>query len=219
MNTIIISCQTIEDELRAAMKQSGKDYEIRWIESGLHNVPQRLHGALQQMIDSCLGCKRILLAMGFCGNSVLGLHAGPAEMVLPRVDDCVTLLCGSPQKRAETPYAYFLTDGWLRGERNIWREYQYTIEKYGEKRGSRIFHILFQNYRSVMMLDTGCFDAEKAGREIRKIAETLGLEYGSEKGTISYLTALLEENWDPAKFLVVPPHAVITPEMLSSAPR
>ena len=69
------------------------------------------------------------------------------------------------------------------------------------------------------MLDTGCFDAEKAGREIRKIAETLGLEYGSEKGTISYLTALLDENWDPAKFLVVPPHAVITPEMLSSAPR
>ena len=51
MKTVILSCRTLEDELLAALAKSGKDYEIVWLESGLHNVPKKLTARLQEELD------------------------------------------------------------------------------------------------------------------------------------------------------------------------
>jgi len=210
MSTIIIACQTIERELLAAMARTKANYPIRWLESGLHDVPKLLHQRLQQELDTCSDYDTVLLAMAFCGNSVVGLRTQDFRLVLPRCDDCITLLLGSPERRQEITYTYFLTDGWLKGQRNIWVEYESCLKRYGEKRGKRIFDSLFANYKHLALVETGAYDADQAEQEALQIAEKLGLEYRRIPGGIDYLCQLLEGNWPENRFVVVPPHGEIT---------
>ena len=60
MNTAIIACKTIEDELRHAMAHTGTDWPVVWLEQGLHNVPDMLRSALQTALND-VGAQRVLL--------------------------------------------------------------------------------------------------------------------------------------------------------------
>ena len=188
--------------------------EVIWLEPGLHDVPARLHERLQRTLDGCTGFDTVLLAMGFCRNSVLGLRAGAFRLVLPRAVDCITLLLGSSERRVRllSERAYFMTEGWLNGERNLWREYEHTVERYGKTRGRAVFDAMLRNYRRLVLIDTGCFQKEAAAAQMRSIAETLGLAYDETPGTLDYLRQLLEGPWEQEKFVVLPPFAVLTQE-------
>ncbi|MBD5161918.1 MAG: DUF1638 domain-containing protein [Oscillibacter sp.] len=214
MKTEIIACQTIRRELLAAAGNLGCTYPIHWIESGLHNVPAMLHDTLQKALDDCAGCERVLLAFGFCGNAAAGLHSDTAELVLPRVDDCISLLCGSVERRVGFRETYFFTEGWLSGERTIWHEFSHAAARYGEERAKRIFQSMLRNYRHCALLDTGCFPIEPAEKEVRRIAQALGLEFCSIEGTIAYLERLLSGPWEPEAFVVVPPGATLPQSQL-----
>lgn len=204
MRKTVVACRTIERELRVAMDACAFAGETVWIESGLHNVPARLHERLQRALEECAPCDVVLLALGLCGNAVAGLQAGNFRMVLPRVEDCISLLLGG--KDAERPIdAYFLTQGWLDGERNIWREYEYCINKYGKHLGREIFDQMFRNYRTLMLLDTGCYDMAPACAQARQIAETLGLELSLRQGTLHLIQELLTGPWTQERFIVVEP--------------
>ena len=210
MSTIIVACKTLQNELAAAMSACGYSCEIRWIESGLHNFPKKLHNTLQDLLDQCTDCDTVLLAMGFCGNSVAGIQTHDFQLVMPRIDDCISLLLGSVSRRKEqsaTGSTYFMTEGWLEGERNIWKEYEYTIHKYGPELGQEIFDTTFQNYRNLALIDTGCFDMKKAIAETQEIARKLDLSYIQLPGTIDYLKELLSGQWDSERFIILPPHS------------
>jgi len=209
MNPLIIACQTIENELLAAMAAEGGEYPIRWIESGLHNVPKLLNQRLQEELDACGEYDTVLLAMSFCGNSLIGLKTRGVRLVIPRSDDCITLLLGSIERRQESQYTYFLTEGWLKGERNIWVEYENCLKRYGEKRGKRIFDSLFANYKYIALVDTGAYDAKAAEEEARRIGERLGLEYRKMDGTLDHLRLLLREGWTQDKFVLIPPNTEV----------
>lgn len=209
MSTLIISCKTLERELCAAMEQTGCSYEVLWLESGLHNTPRLLNTRIQNLLDRCTDYDTVLLAMSFCGNSMEGLRTGNFRLIIPRCDDCISLLLGSVERRASFFGAYFLTEGWLQGERNIWREYQLCLEKYGEQRGSRIFSMVLSHYRKLILIDTGCYDVGAAEKQARKIAQNLKLEYACAPGTLAYLKTLLTGNWDPTRFLQVLPNSTV----------
>jgi len=212
METVIISCKTLENELNRAILECGRHFDVKWVESGLHNVPNKLRAALQDVLDSLAGYSRVLMAIGFCGNSLSGLRTGEMTMIVPRVDDCISLLLGSCAKRTSLTNGhgmYFLTEGWLRGERTIWHEYQYTLEKYGKETCDEIFEALLGNYRSLVMLDTGCYDLLSIRGEAEEIAETLKLDYMVIPATIEYLKRLLTGPWDNDSFLTIPPRSVI----------
>lgn len=211
MDTIIVGCKTLENELLQAVKETGCTYEIRWIESGLHNYPKKLNQVLQETLNGC-GAGRVLAAMGFCGNSIENISTEDYTLIFPRVDDCISLLLGSCRRRMEISRehgTYFLTEGWLKGERNIWKEYEYTMEKYGEETGKEIFQIMLGNYRSLALLDTGCYSMEKAGAEAKNIAGTLELEYKILPATLDYMKKLLTGPWTEEEFLIVPPHSMV----------
>ncbi len=157
MNTAIVCCKTIYAELELAMAETGCDYPIILIESGLHNYPEKLRTRLQEALDHAEGYDRILLAFGTCGNSVAGLRTGKFELILPLVDDCITLLLGSSDIKRQYERTYFLTKGWLDGEQNIWWEYQYAIKKYGEETGKSIYAAALNQYRNLGILDTGAY--------------------------------------------------------------
>lgn len=212
MDTLIIGCKTLENELLQAVADCSCKYEIRWVESGLHNFPKKLNTVLQELLDNSQGFSRILMAMGYCGNSIAGLRTGDFTLILPRVDDCISLLLGSFKNRAALTKGdgtYFLTDGWLKGERNLWWEYRYTLDKYGEDVGKEIFQTMLRSYRSLALLDTGCYPLESAEEISRKIADTLGLRYKLLPATLEYLKQLLDGPWPENSFLTIPPFHTI----------
>ena len=211
METVIVGCKTLENELLRAVEETGCSYEILWIESGLHNYPKKLNQVLQETLDGC-GARQVLAAMVFCGNSIENISTGDYTLIFPRVDDCISLLLGSCKRRMEISRehgTYFLTEGWLKGERNIWKEYEYTMDKYGEETGKEIFSMMLGNYRSLALLDTGCYSMEKAGAEAENIAKTLELEYKVLPATLDYMKKLLAGPWTEEEFLVIPPHSMV----------
>lgn len=206
----IIACKTIEKELLAAMTQVGCQYPVLWLESGLHNWPDKLRGCIQALLNDCRDADTVLLAMSLCGNAVVGLKTWDFSLIVPRCDDCITLLLGSPERRKELPGTYFLTQGWLDGERNLWAEYQMALEKYGSKRGKRIFSTMLTHYHHLALLDTGCFDRQTLEPVVQDMARELGLEPICLEGTLEYLRTLLTGPWESERFLVLPPNRELT---------
>ena len=50
---VILACEMIEDEVELALEAlpPGARLPVVWVESGLHDRPERLNAALQQLID------------------------------------------------------------------------------------------------------------------------------------------------------------------------
>lgn len=207
LKTVGIACQTIEDELKAVYKTLPVPFPIVWVESGLHNFPSRLKERIQEEIDKISGAENILLLFGYCGNSIEGLVSAQARLVVPKVEDCISLLLGGNKKRqalsAETP-AFYLTDGWLRYEKNIYWEYEKCLEKYGEDRALRIFRAMFAHYSNLNFIDTGTYNLEFVMNRTAEFAAKLNLKQGIVPGTLKLITKAFLEEWDE-DFLIVPP--------------
>ena len=211
MRAVIIACKTIADELNLAIQHAGVDYPVIWVESGLHNYPKKLKDRLQDELDSLAGIDKVLLAFGFCGNAVLGLKTGNFTMVIPRVDDCISLLVGSEKRRREISSAagtYFLTKGWVDNERNIWLEYKETVEKYGEDRANRLYKTILNHYRHLGIIVTGAYDLQKFLPISQGIAKDLNLEHVIIPGTTSYFQKLLTGPHDN-EFVIITPHSEV----------
>jgi len=216
MKTIIVACKTLENELRFAMEKTGTTFPVRWIESGLHNVPDFLACSLQRILDR-VEAQRVLIAMGLCGHFAKGIRAGRFELIIPRADDCISLLLGSTKARNKISAeraAYFLTEGWLRGERNMWEEYRCSLEKYGEEQAQEIASMMIGSYRSLALLDNGIDPIDPLIEKVRVIAETLKLEQIVIPATTEYLEQLLTGPWPDDKFLVKARGESITAEDL-----
>ncbi len=217
MKTAVIACKTIEDELRYAMERTGCGFPVVWLEQGLHNVPQRLNDAVQTALDAAQA-ERVLLAMGFCGNSLIGVQVPVSELIVPRVDDCISLLLGSVKRRLEISReysAYFFTEGWLRGERNIWVEHQHMLETYGEELTEELEKSMFGHYRTLGLLDCGIKPVEPLVEGTKMIADGLHLAQQVIPASARYLEDLLTGPWPPERFLTVRGARTITEEDMS----
>lgn len=213
MKTVLVCCETIRREIETALGRLKCDMPVIWIESGLHNVPEKLRARLQQVLDDVdADTGRVLLGFGFCGNAMVGLQSRGLELVIPRVDDCITLMLGNLERRRQYGKTYFMTRGWLDGEQNIWNEYQYTIKKYGEERGRKIYDMMLGQYETLGVLDTGAYDLDALLEETRGIAEKLGLQHQVLPASVDYICQLLGGPWPAERFLVVPPHAAVAHE-------
>lgn len=213
MKTAVLACKTLRYEVEKIYEENQLDYPITWIESGLHNIPQKLHSCLQEEIDKLQDFDRILMTFGLCGNACLNLTSEKSEIILPKVDDCISLLLGSMERRQEinsSEAMYFFTQGWIEGERNLWVEYEYTIEKYGEKKGKMIFDMMMGNYKTLGLIDTDCYDLDKSIPFCKKIADTLDLKLKVIQGERDYLQRLLIGPWNETEFLIIKPGEKVT---------
>ena len=135
-----------------------------------------------------------------------GLVASQARLVVPKVEDCISLLLGgNPIRQAlsrETP-AFYLTDGWLRYEKNIYWEYEQCLNKYGEVRSLRIFKAMFAHYSNLNFIDTACYDLTSVMSRTDEFAAKLDVKQGIVTGTLKLITKALREEWDE-DFLIIP---------------
>lgn len=212
---MILACNTLRNEVNRAIKETDSSIPVLWIESGLHLHPDRLKDRIQEEIDRISNIDVLLLFFGYCGNAVLGLTASNFELIFPRVDDCITLLLGSAEarKRVENLGSYFLTEGWLEHETNLWSEYAYALEKYGEKRGKEIYKLVLKHYTDLIVIDTGCYNIKRFQKRAAEIASQLGLSLENVQGTTRYMEKLLTGPYD-GEFVRIPPGKRVSMEDL-----
>lgn len=212
MSTVIISCQTIKREVRLAISETGVDYPVLLIDSGLHNFPDQLRKAIQEQINKIDNVDTILMAMGFCGNGLIGIKSTEARMIIPRADDCISLLLGSYELRrkiSKEEGTYFLTKGWLDFERNLIVEYQRCVEKYGPDRALRVMKVMLGHYRRLMVIDTKAYELEDILDTTRAFAEKMGMKHEEFTGSMRFLKKLLLGPWDE-EFIIMEPGRELT---------
>ena len=216
MNELIIACKTIEKELEMALNIVNKKIDVIWLPSGLHNSTSKLHDKVQEELNK-VGSQygRVLLCLGYCGGYLNGLNIGNFEVIVPKVDDCISLLLGSMERRKEIMEkagTLFLTQGWLDGERNIWAEYKYAVDEYGEDIADEIFELMLSGYKKLGILETGAYDFEKTFKESRIISETFNLELEKILASIEYIVDLINGPWDFERFKKIQPNSTINSE-------
>lgn len=217
MSTIILACQTIKDEVELAIKETGVDFPVFLIESGLHNYPNLLHKRIQEELNRVLNVKNILMAFGLCGNSLMGISSPNARIIVPRVDDCISLILGSLEMRhkiCKETGTYFITKGWLDNEQNILTEFERMVERFGHDRALKVIKSLLRHYHRFMLVDTGAYPLDDVRRKTREMADLFGLKYEETVGTSRYLKKLLAGPWDE-EFVILEPGEVMTFERMN----
>ncbi len=212
MNVQILACATIRDEIEKAALEVGCSLPITWVESGLHVRPNSLRNRIQEELDKIDHADRVLLAFGYCGNAVVDLISRDFELVIPRVDDCISLLLGSTENRelcSASGGTYFLTRGWLHGEYNIMTEYRAFMERYGREAADRVYEKMLGHYKFLGIIDTGAYDIDQITPEVAEISSTFDMQAIVLKGQDQYLKKLLTGPWDDKQFVIVPPNTPV----------
>lgn len=209
---VMIACDTLRTEIEHVMQVHGVDRPVVWIEHLLHNVPTKLTAALQEAIDSIEDADRVLLGFGNCGNAIQGLKSGDFELIVPRLDDCVSLVLGSQRYRerySREHHAFYLTDGWITGSRTIEVEYNEMIEDYGEEEADELMNMMYVNYNTMAYLDTGLYDVGALMDRTRHLCEVIETEQIVEPATLAYVERLVCGPWPEDLFVHVAPGEII----------
>ncbi|MBS3969531.1 MAG: DUF1638 domain-containing protein [Clostridia bacterium] len=204
---IVIACNALRDEINLVVNELQINYPIIWVDAGLHNHPSKLKDELQKLINNIDNVDNILLLFGNCGNSVLGLKSEKASIILPRVDDCISLLLGGNEHKAaldQKGTSYYLTKGYLHSGASMWTEYLNCIDKYGYEKSLMIFKTMLVNYKGLRLIDTGAYELDDIRDTFLKMAKEFGLEPETVPGTIRTVYKAFKKEWDE-EFIVVKP--------------
>lgn len=193
------------------MLPPGVAYEV--LDFGLHTNPGSLKAVLQTAIDASAGtADEVILGYGLCSMAVVGLRANGCTLVVPHVDDCISIFLGSREEyqrqiKAE-PGTYYLTKGWIEVGDTPFKEYDRLVEKYGAARADRLIRLSIKHYTRLALIDTGRGDMEPYRAYTRRLAERWDLRFEELQGSNSLIRKLLNGPWDD-EFVVVPPGETI----------
>jgi hypothetical protein len=209
----IIACETIDDEIH---KVNRRGFPCRFLEHGLHRTPDLLRERLQEAVLEVKEGDVILLGYGLCSNGVIGLRSPDKWLIIPRVDDCISLLLGSRKAYLEhfarEPGTYYLTKGWIEHGKTPYQQYQEHLEKYDPETALWLARELLKNYTRVALVDTGAYDLDGYRSYARQFADFFGLRLEELPGTIRLLHDLATGKWG-RDFLIVEPGTEVTEAM------
>ena len=163
MKTVILCCASLEKEVRLAMARKEISYPLHILTDNNHDVPNRLREAIQRELDGIQDADRVLMAFGTCGGAMVGLRTGNFRLILPRVDDCLSLLMGSMEQRyaaLQGGFGIFLTESWLSSSRSMENELERIRRVYPPKRAETIIRLMYRNFDSLNVIDTGAYPVE-----------------------------------------------------------
>lgn len=201
----IIACATVAEELRF---MGADENRLVVLDFGLHIRPEELHRELQKNIDAIPGDEDIVLGYGLCSNAVVGLLSFSHRLIVPRVDDCISLFLGSKEeylrRLREEPGTYYLTKGWVKAAEYPIRDYARLAERYGPEKALRVAKAVMANYKRMVLINTGNYALSECREAARAMAEVLGLVYQEIPGSNRMLRMMLRGEWN-REFLVVEP--------------
>lgn len=206
----IIACQVVIEEMLPLLPQ-GVDCET--LDFGLHVNPEKLKKTLQEKIDASRKEEgTILLGYGLCSRAVVGLRSEVCSLVVPRVDDCISIFLGSRnaylrQMKAE-PGTYYLTKGWIEAGDNLFGSNHQMVERYGPEQAERLIKRMLQNYTRLVFINTGKYQVEHYREYSKQMASRYDLRFEEITGSPTLVAEMINGPWD-GDFVVVPPgHAI-----------
>lgn len=229
----MIACEVLAREMNYTTAASKHVFDIKLMDFGLHETPDKLREELQAEIDASdgQGYDAVVLGYGLCSRGAAELQARSIPIVIPRCHDCITLFLGSRARYNEEfaahPGTYYYSAGWIERkqgevsqgfidgmhEGRYHQRYLEYVEKYGEDNAKFLIDQetqWLQNYTRVALIDVGLGDIDGYRRFTRELADSRGWEHAEIAGDISLIRRLAEGNWDSEDFLVVPPGHKIT---------
>ncbi|HAM14476.1 MAG TPA: hypothetical protein DCP91_01145 [Eggerthellaceae bacterium] len=209
---VMIACTTLKSEIEHVMQTKGVQRRVVWLEHQLHNVPTQLTAALQEALDEVRDADRVLLGYGNCGNAIQGLVAGDYELIVPRIDDCISIMLGSQHYReryGRENRAFYLTDGWVGEGHTITSEYEDAIRDYGEEEADDVMQMMYAHYETMTYLDTGLYDIKALMADTRKLCEVIEVRQVVEPALFGYVEALVCGPWPDNLFVHVSPHGCV----------
>ncbi len=207
---LVIACATVIEEMRPLLPV-GVAHQV--LDFGLHTHPNRLRQALQHVIDEASGqVDVVILGYGLCSHGVIGLRATGCTLVVPRVDDCITIFLGSGAVRQEQcrdqPGTYYLTKGWIEAGDGPFFEYEHLATRYGPERAEEAIGLMLEKYTRLALINTGEYDIERYRDYAQRTAARFGLRYEEIEGSTALLRKMIAGPWD-GDFVLVPPGEVI----------
>jgi hypothetical protein len=206
MSVLIMACEVMREELLRV--PALEPVELSFLSMGLHVAPDRLRAALAAELAKPREVDRIVLGFGLCGNAVDGLVSPHAPMVIPRAHDCIAVLSGGvglPETgRSLERGTFYLSGGWMEGERTLMAEHRRTVQRFGERKALRVLNTLLDAYQRFLFIRTDHPRCEAREREAAEVAALVGLSVDSVTGDRAYLTELVNGPWSAERFIHVP---------------
>jgi hypothetical protein len=206
----IIACATVIEEIIPIMP-AGLSCDV--LDFGLHIRPGELSKQLQNKIDSLSNdIKTIILGYGLCSQAVVGLMAKNCTLVMPKVDDCISIFLGSRTKYRDenrnVPGTYYLTKGWLKTGGTPFHEYDNMVESYGIEKTQRIINSILKNYTRLAFINTGTIALEEYRFQAKDIAKRFNLRYEEIGGSDVIIRKMVYGPWDEDFLVVEPGHTI-----------
>jgi len=210
-STKIIACATVIEEMRPFLPH---DIECREMEPGLHLHADKLKCELQDIIDKITAdTATIILGYGLCSRAVIGLKAENSTLIIPRVDDCISMFLGSQElyksQLKKEPGTYFLSRGWIHAGITLIEELKRAESRLGKRAVEIVKNRMLREYKRLAYIDMGHDGQGHYRRFAQKAAEELGLYYEEINGTTELIKRMPNGPWDD-KFIVAPPGYVIS---------
>lgn len=219
MSTRILACEVMREELLRVPARG--PVRFQFLPMGLHVSPARLHAALAEALREPDDADRIVLGFGLCGNATAGLVSPRAPLLVPRVHDCLALLTGGrglPGGRAEKG-TFYLSGGWMEGERTLASEHRRAAARFGEARALRILRTMLDPYRRFAFVRTDHPRRAEREEDARRLAQLAGLPLTAMEGEGGRLERLVNGPWAAPEFVRVAPGVPVPQEaFLPAAP-
>lgn len=212
----IIACESMKDDL--LYLNSSEDIEFEFVPMGLHLHPEKLKKELQERLNNSNGYSRIIFAFGLCGGAMKGLKA-TAQLIIPKVHDCVPLFLGSSRKFSEIQSkctgTFYLSNGLLKGDEsmNLFKEHNRISAKFGPKKAEKLVKRMFGNYTQVLYIKTEFKDDDESVKESKRISEILDLDYSVIHGENTYMNKIINGPWNEDEFVIVNEGEIVSEEM------
>lgn len=207
-HTVILACSAMSLHVAAAQKTMKTDFPVIEVDSSLHESPsktrQKIIETLEQMEKSI---DTVLVAMGFCGGSWEDI-ATDKRIVIPRVDDCITLLLHTDDtwypNLKQCGHLYLRDD--IEGKFSPKSIKKNLCSQYGDSEGSFVFRTWFGSYTNADIIDTGAYDchSEAYMLEAMENADLMEATLDYVPGSNLILEKLVSGRWDQ-QFLVIEP--------------
>lgn len=233
MKNVAIVCDVMKSELERLKALEHNSIDYVYMEQHLHDTPDKMRERLQEEIDK-IGdeYKDIILVYGLCSNGVVGLKSEKHNIIIPRVDDCISLFLGSRERYVEVfkkdPATYYLCKGWIEYGGDPYRGYlQWTgqedkipeewfreRERYGQKYDEHMARFLsaelLKNYKRIVLIDND--DLEQIHRDyaedmVKFMSDVLerNIELIEMKGSSRLIEMLVKKQWDNDEVITIKP--------------
>ena len=198
MRVGIIACNILKQELESILKKMQWSPEVIYLDAALHVTPQKMRSSLVELINEMAErVDAVFLGYGFC-QSLQGIEAECSiPVILPQIDDCISLLLGPERYAGEVKKetgTWFMTPGWAEvGAEMVIKELHLDrVVKYG-KDPMQMAKRLFTHYRRGLFIDTGVGDRQASLKAAEKFCADFGLTLEQTTSEPSLLEAWLRK--------------------------